>query len=115
MTTIIYTALDRRWTLTDEHSASSYGNPVLVDDRGNPHKADEIVDPDYPIMVFGAVIQRDRVTALDVVTRHHDQVAPPDALETQDGDICSPLTDAALAVQNQMRDLVRRFVATCKR
>lgn len=111
MTEITYTALDRRWTLTDEHSASSYGSPVLVDDCGTPHKADEIVDPDYPIAIFGEVVQRDRVTALDVVTRHREHV-PPEALATQDGDISGPLTDDALAMQNEMRALVRRFVAT---
>jgi hypothetical protein len=111
MTEITYTALDRRWTLTDEHSASSYGSPVLVDDRGTPHKADEVIDPDYPIAIFGEVVQRGRVTAIDIVTGHHEHV-PPAALATQDGDISGPLTDGALAAQNEMRELVRRFVAT---
>lgn len=37
MTTATFTAFDRSWTLTDEHAASSYGNPVLVSDDGTPY------------------------------------------------------------------------------
>jgi hypothetical protein len=44
MTTLRITHNGTAYALTDEHAASSYGIPVLVDVAGTPHAAGDYVD-----------------------------------------------------------------------
>lgn len=48
MTSIAVEVIGRIWHLTDEHAASSYGEPVLVDDTGQPYGPWDIAARSYP-------------------------------------------------------------------
>jgi len=77
MATIQFTHADREWQLTDEHSASSYGIPVLIDWRGEAYgpedsiPADEL-DPQLPWLDFG-------VARLIVIRAKREGALPPNA------------------------------------
>lgn len=110
---ITITAHDRTWTLTDELSMSSYGEPVLSDGH-RQYKAGEVVG-EFPSAIpemFGGG-DTITVTAEDIV-RHGHEVLSADAIATQDGDISGPLTDEALRIQREMRALTRRFLGLPK-
>lgn len=48
MTSIAVEVIGHIWHLTDEHAASSHGEPVLVDDNGRPYGPWDVAARGYP-------------------------------------------------------------------
>lgn len=66
MTAVTFSLNGRTWTLTDEHSQSSYGEPVLVSDDGIALHATDIAIPAEPNRLLG-IGERPALSGYDVV------------------------------------------------